>query len=213
MRAFPERLAHMTVVPFVRPLLSAPGLRIVLRRDLRTGLVGAGMVRDWAGDGVDALLTARGRWRDAGQSAPLAIAPPAEVYGDAAAAGDFAGKLLSAEFSPRAVDVEVDEAVLAAGSLAGVERLRARGFGVALAVRPDCPLPLGGRARSLFTEIVLPAPTRLDPFMGLDGDDARPLARRLHAARGAGMIVTATGVGDAAWGKALAAAGFDRGEF
>jgi hypothetical protein len=203
----------MTVIPFVRPTALAPGLRIALRRDLRTGLVGAGMVRDWTGDAVDALLTARGLWRDRGHCAPLAIAPAPEVYGDAAAAGTFASHLLSAEFSPRGVDVEVDEAVLAAGSLAGVERLRARGFGVALAARPDCPLPLGQRARGLFTEIALPAPTRLDPFMGLDAEDDRPLARRLHAARAAGLVVTATGVGDMTWGRALAAAGFDRGEF
>lgn len=200
----------MTVVPFVRPQQPAPGLTIALRRDLRTGMIGAGMVRGWSGDAAVALLAARAVWR---KTAPLAIAPPPEAYGDAAAAGDFSGALLAADVSPRAVDIEVDEAVLASGSLAGVERLRARGFGVALAVRPDCPLPLGGKARGIFTEIVMPAPTRLDPFMGLDEDDVRPLARRLHAARAAGLIVTATGVGDAGWGKALAAAGFDRGEF
>lgn len=202
----------MTVVPFPRRARSALALRLVARRDLRTGLAGAWMVRDWSGDAVDALLSARGLWRDAGATAPLAIAPPAECYGDAASAGDFAAALQSAEFSPRGLDIEVDEAALAAGSLSGVERLRARGFGVALAVAPGCPLPLGGRGRGLFTEIVLPAPSRLDPFMGLDDADPRPLARRLHAARAMGLVVTAVGVSDTAWARALAAAGFDRGE-
>ena len=205
----------MTVIPFPRPeARPRHAVRLTQRRDLRTGLIGAGVVRDWdTGAGVvDALLTARGLWREAGQTAPLAIAPPAEIYRDAAAAGDFAAALLSAQFSPRAVDIEVDELVLAEGSLAGVERLRARGFGIVLVVDAACPLPLGQRARALFTEILMPAPSRLDPFMGLDAHDPYPPARRLHAAKAAGLIVTATNVGDLHWARALAGVGFDRGE-
>jgi hypothetical protein len=204
----------MTVVPFPRRARPAPdqALRLAARRDLHTGVAGSVMVRDWTGEAIDALLTARGLSRDARMTAPLAIAPPPQSYGDAASAGDFAAMLQSAEFSPRGIDIEVDEASLAAGSLAGVERLRARGFGIALAVAPGCPLPLGGRSRGLFTEIVLPAPNRLEPFMGLDDDDPRPLARRLHAARAMGLVVTAVGATDGAWRRALAAAGFDRAE-
>ncbi len=205
----------MTVVPFPRPQPRArSGLRIAPRRDLVTGLVAAGAVHPDAPDGdpVDLLLTARGLWRDMGQTSPLSVAPGAAAYGDAAAAGDFTAALLSAGFAPRGVDVEVDEAVLAGGSLAGVERLRARGFGVALRSDAACPLPFGQRTRTLFTEIIMSAPTRLDPFLGLDEADPRPLARRLHAAKGQGIIVTATGVGDAGWARALASVGFDRGE-
>ena len=205
----------MTVVPFpIREPRPRHGVRVTQRRDLRTGLTAAGVVREWdVGLGVvDALLTARGLWRDAGQTAPLSVAAPPEVYRDAAAAGDFAAALASAQFSPRAVDIEVDERVLADGSVAGVERLRARGFGVVLAVAPTCPLPLGQRARGLFTEILMHAPSRLDPFMGVDAHDPNPLARRLHAARGAGLIVSAYDVGDAGWARALAGVGFDRGE-
>ncbi|MDX2234881.1 MAG: hypothetical protein NW200_10330 [Hyphomonadaceae bacterium] len=209
----------MTVVPFPRPhALVQPqvqaGVRIAPRRDLRTGMVAAGAIRSDAADmdSIDMLLTARSLWRDVGQTAPLAIAPPPETYGDAASAGDFTSALLSAGFSPRGVDIEVDEDVLANGSLAGVERFRARGFGVALRAAPGCPLAFSQRTRSLFTEVIMAAPSRLDPFLGLDPADARPLARRLHAAKGQGILVTAVDVGDIAWARALSAAGFDRGE-
>lgn len=200
----------MTVVPFVRRPDRAPhGLRVAVRRDLRTGLAAAGAVQGWSGDAAAALAAARALWR---HPSPLAIAPPPETYADAASAGDFAAALAAANISPRTVDIEVEEAALAGRSLAGVERLRARGFGVALAIHPECPLPLSGRTRSLFTEIVLPAPPRLDPFLGVDPDDMRPVARRLFAAKASGLLATAVGVSDATWGRALAAAGFDRGE-
>ena len=205
----------MTVVPFRRPTpLARHGVVVAVRRDLRTNVTAAGVVRQWDADMdlVDALLTARGIWRDARQSAPLAIAPPPEVYRDAASAGDFAAALQSGEFSPRTIDVEVDETALAGRSMAGVERLRARGFGISLAVDPACPLPLSERARSLFTEIVMPAPSRLDPFMGVDPLDMHPMARRLYGAKASGLIVTATQVGDTAWARALCEIGFDRGE-
>ncbi len=205
----------MTVVPFRRPTpLARHGVVVAIRRDLRTGVTAAGVVRQWDADMdvVDALLTARGIWRDARQSAPLSIAPSPEIYRDAASAGDFAAALQSAEFSPRAIDVEVDETVLSGRSMAGVERLRARGFGIAMAVDPACPLPLSERARSLFTEIVMPAPSRLDPFMGVDPLDMHPMARRMYAAKASGLIVTATQVGDMAWARALSEVGFDRGE-
>jgi hypothetical protein len=202
----------MTVVPFVRrDARPRPGVRIAVRRDLVTGLAAAGAVR---GDVVtiDRLVAARAQWRDAGQTAPLAFAPNPAAYADAASAGNLGALLAAAGFAPRELDVEVDEQTLAGGSLAGVERLRARGFGVALAADAACPLPLGGRARALFTEILIPAPSRLDPFLGADAGDARPLARRLFAARAQGVVVTACGVGDMAWACALAAAGFQRGE-
>lgn len=204
----------MNVIPFVRRQPRArDGVVITVRRDLRTGLPAAGVVRaeNEALDPVAALTVARALWRETGMTAPLAIALPAHAVGDAAATGDFTAALLAAGFSPRSVDVEVDERALP-GSLAAIERLRARGFGVALQADPACPLPFGQRTRSLFTELVMPAPTRLDPFMGLDADDARPLARRMFAARAQGIVITATGIGDAGWAKALAAAGFDRGE-
>jgi len=205
----------MTVVPFRRPTpLARHGVTMTLRRDLRTGVTATGVVRRWDGEMevIDALITARGVWRDARQSAPLSIAPPSEVYLDAASAGDFAAAVQSAEFSPRALDVEVDETVLAGHSMAGVERLRARGFGIALLVDPACPLPLSERARALFTEIILPAPSRLDPYMGLDPLDMHPMARRMYAAKASGLIVTATDIGDTAWARALSGVGFDRGE-
>lgn len=205
----------MTVVPFVRPQpRTAHGVTLRPRRDLRTGVMAAGALREWTieGDLVAALVVARKAWREAGQSAPIAIAPAFESLADAASAGDLAAAIQLADISPRTVDIEVSEAELAGRSLSGIERLRARGFGVALAVDPDCPLPLGARARSLFTELLLPAPSRLDPFLGCDGYDQNPLARRLFAARESGLVVTAVGVGDHTWARALLAAGFDRGE-
>jgi hypothetical protein len=205
----------MTVVPFVRPQpRTAHGVTIVPRRDLRTGVVAAGVVRAWTleGDLVDALVTGRKAWRNAGHTSPLAIVPAFERLADAASAGDLAAEIQLNDISPRAVDIEVSESDLAGRSLAGIERLRARGFGVALAVDPDCPLPLGARARSLFTELLLPAPSRLDPFLGCEALDSSPVARRLFAARECGLVVTAVGVGDHTWARALLAAGFDRGE-
>jgi hypothetical protein len=206
---------RMTVVPFIRPMpRNAHGVTIRPRRDLRTGVTAAGALREWTieGDVLDALAVARTAWREAGHTAPLAIAPAFERLEDAASAGDLAAAIQLADISPRSVDIEVSEADLAGHSLAGIERLRARGFGVALAVDPDCPLPLGARARSLFTELLLPAPTRLDPFLGCEALDANPMARRLFAARECGLVVTAVGVGDHTWARALLAAGFDRGE-
>jgi len=158
------------------------------------------------------LVVARKAWREAGLTAPVCIAPAFETLADAASAGDLAAAIQLADISPRAVDIEVSETDLAGRSLSGIERLRARGFGVALAVDPDCPLPLGARARSLFTELLLPAPSRLDPFLGCEGLDTSPLARRLFSARESGLVVTAIGVGDHTWARALLAAGFDRGE-
>lgn len=205
----------MTVVPFVRPQpRNAHGVTIRPRRDLRTGVTAAGALREWtiAGDVTDALVVARKAWREAGHTSPMAIAPAFEHLTDAASAGDLAAKIQLADISPRSVDIEVSEAELAGRSLAGIERLRARGFGVALAVDPECPLPLGARARSLFTELLLPAPSRLDPFLGCEGLETSPLARRLFAARECGLVVSAVGVGDHTWARALLAAGFDRGE-
>lgn len=202
----------MTVVPFARPAARAlPGAALGVRRDLVTGLVAAGVVRA-ASPAVATLLTARDLWRARGQTAPLAFAPAPEAYGDAASAGDLAAELVAEGFSPRELDLEVAEQVLARTGLRGVERLRARGFGVALVSDAACPLPFGQRTRSLFTEILMTAPARLDPFLGADPHDVRPLARRLFAAKAQGVIVTALGVGDAAWARALATAGFDRGE-
>jgi hypothetical protein len=202
----------MNVVPFIRPAGPAPaGAVLGVRRDLMTGAAAACVVRASAPT-VDALLGARAAWRARGQSSPISFAPSPEAYGDAASAGNFAATLLAAGFSPRELDIEVEEHALAGLGLDGVERLRARGFGVALAADPLCPLPFGQRTRSLFTEILIAAPARLDPFIGVDPGDLRPIARRLFAARAQGIAVTALGVGDAGWARALAAAGFDRGE-
>jgi len=205
----------MTVVPFLRPQpRDAHGVTILPRRDLRTGVVASGVVRAWTleGDLINALIAGRKAWRAAGHVSPLAIAPSFERLGDAASAGDLAAEIQLNDISPRAVDIEVSERELAGRSLAGIERLRARGFGVSLAVDPDCPLPLGARARSLFTELLLPAPSRLDPFLGCEALDQSPVARRLFAARECGLVVAAVGVGDHNWARALLAAGFDRGE-
>src|SRR5688572_31658447 len=40
------------------------------------------------------------------------------------------------------------------------ENLRARGWGVILRGDPECPLPFGARARTLYSELVLDAPER-----------------------------------------------------
>jgi len=76
---------------------------------------------------------------------------------------------------------------------------------------PQCPLPFGARARSLYSEVVVDAPEAPDPFLALECGDRSPLGRRLLAAKAAGLILTAETVTSAAQARTLAIAGLDRG--
>ena len=76
----------------------------------------------------------------------------------------------------------------------------------------DCPLPFGAALRGVFTDLYVDAPLDLTPFLGLEGYDDEPLARRVRAAANAGIAVTAGGLYTLAHAPLLIGAGFDRGE-
>ena len=208
----------MNVVPLRQrqtahePLAFAIGARV----DLRVGALATGVVRPHGNDlftfsALARLLrAARMTWKERGAYTGLTLAVPADLQKDLDAellneAAIEAGCVRSAlcfELSER-------EIVNHGPSLA--EELRARGWSIALRGDPDCPLPFSTRARNLYSELVLDAPSTLSPFLGMEGDDRSPLGRRLVAAKAAGLVVTAQSVQNAVQAKMLLVAGFDRG--
>jgi hypothetical protein len=201
------------------PVAATAAYAIAPRLDLRTGAVAAGaatidapgLTPRW----IAALGDARTAWRAAGYGAPLSCLAPASAVSDVQGAGDLDAALRAAGFEMRTLTLEVEETALLAdraASIAALERLRARGWGVLLRSAPECPLPLGARARSLFTEILVAAPADITPYLGLEGFDEAPLARRVRAAANAGLNVTASGLNSLAQAGLLIAGGFDRGE-
>jgi len=210
----------MNVIPFPtrrvepEPLAFAIGARV----DLRVGALAAGIVRprDLTGEvfafsNLARLLRgARMAWRERGAHAPLALAVPAEFYAhldaemlsEAAIEAGCVRQKLSFELCERAI--------IAAGPQLA-EHLRERGWGVVLRGDPECPLPFGARARALYTELVLDAPERPDPFLAVESGDRSPLGRRVLAAKAAGLVITAETVRTSAQARVLAIAGFDRG--
>jgi hypothetical protein len=185
------------------------------RRDLRTGVLAAGSVdiRDLEStEWVEALTSARSAWSGHGQ--PLSAPAPKHIF-EAGAASRLDALLRGAGFAMRSVTIEIDEMDLKLGGAAGletVERLRARGWGVALRCGPNCVLAIGARLRGVLTEILVDAPEDLRPDLALD-DEPSPLLGRVRAANNAGIIVTALQVKSPAHAGMLIAMGFDRGAF
>jgi hypothetical protein len=200
-------LAHQIDVDLAHP--PAP------RRDLRTGVLAAGWVdasdldcADWIG----ALASARNAWPQ--QSQPLSAPAPRHLF-ESGAASRLDALLRGAGFAMRSVTIEIDEMDLKLAGAAGMEtmeRLRARGWGVALRCGPDCALPLGGRLRGVVTEILVDAPEDLRPDLALD-EEPSPLLGRVRAANNAGIIVTALHVKSPAHAGMLIAMGFDRAAY
>ncbi|MEJ0024303.1 MAG: hypothetical protein WDN76_13545 [Alphaproteobacteria bacterium] len=184
------------------------------RRDLRTGVLAAGWVdaRDLdCVDWVEALSYARAVWAAQG---PLSAPAPMHMF-EAGAASRLDALLRGAGFGMRSVTIEFDEADLKLGGAAGfetVERLRARGWGVALRCGSECVLALGARLRSVLTEILVEAPADLRPDLALH-DEPSPLLGRVRAANNAGIVVTALQVKSPAHAGMLIAMGFDRGAY
>lgn len=209
----------MNVVPFrpraePEPLAFAIGARV----DLRVGALAAGVVRP-RGETRDALQysnlarllrAARMTWKERGLHAPLTLALPGDIQNELDA--DFLSEAANEAGATRqALAFELCERGVVNDGAALAEGLRARGWGVVLRADPDCPLPLGTRARALYGELVLQAPEPSDPFLAVEGGDRSPLARRLLAAKAAGLVITAASVRTAAQARTLAIAGFDRG--
>ncbi len=209
----------MNVIPFPRrpepePLAFAIGARV----DLRVGALAAGVVRPrgiledvFAFSNLTRLIRgARMAWRERGQHSGLVLSVPRDIQTqlEAEFLSDAANE---AGCTRQSFTFELDERQIVAVGPALAEQLRERGWGVALRSDPDCPLPFGARARSIYTEIVIDAPEDANPFMALDDADRSPLGRRLLAAKAAGLIITAETVRTAAQARILAIAGFDRG--
>lgn len=188
------------------------------RVDLRVGALASGIVRPRCANedafsftGLSRLLrAARMAWRERGVHAPLALAIPSEIQ--ATLVADMLSEAaIEAGCTRRNMAFELCERAVVATGPELAETLRARGWGVVLRGDPACPLPFGARARSLYTELVLEAPSTLDPFLGMDETERSPLGRRLLAAKSAGLVITAESVRTAMQAKMLALAGFDRG--
>jgi hypothetical protein len=214
----------MNVVPFPKAAraptpeaLASIAFTMGARVDLRIGSLAAGVVKP-RGDAKDAfeysniarlLRCARMAWRERGAHCPIVLAIPAEVQ-----------STLDAEFLDEAAaeagctrptfGFELDERALVNTGGALAQDLRARGWDVSLRADPACPLPFGARARALYSELIVDVPENPSPYLAID-DDATPLGRRILAARGAGMIITASNVRTIAQAKSLALIGFDRG--
>ncbi|MEQ1619692.1 MAG: hypothetical protein ABL883_15265, partial [Terricaulis sp.] len=181
------------------------------RVDLRVGALAAGVIRPrgapadtFAYSTLTRLLRgARMAWRERGAFAGLSLALPAEMQrnldpallSEAAIEAGCTRPLCSFPLDERAV----------------VRTGRAQGWGVSLRADSACPLPLGERARALYSEIVLDCPSEPGPYFGLEGGDCTPLAQRVLAARAAGIILTAEIVNTPAQARRLAMAGFNRG--
>lgn len=209
----------MNVIPFrprvePEPLAFAIGARV----DLRVGALASGVVRP-RGDSEEAfhysnlarlIRAARMAWRERGLYAPLTLALPSDIQSNLEA--DMLSEAANeAGCTRQALSFQLCERRIVADGPALAEELRAGGWGVALQADPECPLPFGARARSLYTELVIAAPEPPDPFLAVDDADRSPLGRRLLAAKAAGLVITAETVRTVAQARTLAIAGFDRG--
>jgi hypothetical protein len=194
------------------PLAFAIGARV----DLRVGALAAGVVRPQSDDAFGfsslarLLRAARMTWKERGAYTGLTLAAPSHLY------ASLEAELLSeaaieAGCVRTALSFELSEREIINHGPRLAEDLRARGWSISLRGDPECPLPFSKRARSLYSELVLVIPQQVDPFLAVEGADRSPLARRILAAKSAGMVVTAESVRDAAQAKLLAMAGFDRG--
>lgn len=197
---------------------TAFGASLEVRFDLRTGMrAGAfahtvsGPMENW----IASLRAARLDWVRGGNSQPLSAAAPDYLFEHGEAAR-LDALLRGADFSMRSATIEIEESELAACEtlgMAAVERLRARGWGVALRCDKACPLALGSRGRSLFTEVLAEAPRDLSPALALAEPSSGALLTRLRAAQAFGLPTTALGVKSPAHAGLLTALGFDRGEY
>ncbi|MES1204203.1 MAG: hypothetical protein ABUS57_22410, partial [Pseudomonadota bacterium] len=162
-------------------MFAAPALKLDVcrsaaprpRLDLRTGIVAAGQVEarnlgfeQW----IEALAAARAVWNAADRAQPLSAPAPAFLF-EPGAASRLDALLRGAGFGMRSVTIEFDETdlkIVGEAGFAAIERLRARGWGVALACGAACALPIGARLRGLLTEILVEAPETLRPVLALD---------------------------------------------
>lgn len=209
----------MNVVPFrPRPEAEPLAFTIGARVDLRVGALAGGVVRPrgapeeaFAYSNLARLLRgARMAWLERGAHAGLTLAIPAELQAqlDAELLSEAA---IEAGCTRRNLAFQLNERELVSAGQAIAENLRARGWNIVLRGDADCPLPFGARVRALYSERVTTVPSDPDPFLALDSGERTALGRRLLAAKGAGLVITAETVLTAGQARTLAIAGFDRG--
>jgi hypothetical protein len=137
------------------------------------------------------------------------IAPVAADGGEAHAA-EVDRIAREAGLDPDRLSFEMCERALTRVGTDVAEGLRARGWRLCLVADPDCPLPFGARARSLYQALRL----RLGGSAGAIStlwEAGSPLSRRLHAAKAAGIALVADDLSShlvSAWRLA----GFDAGD-
>jgi hypothetical protein len=209
----------MNVIPF-RPRQEAEPLAFTIgaRVDLRVGALAGGVVRvrgapeeGFAYSNLTRLLRgARMAWLERGAHAGLTLALPAELQ-PKLDAEHLSEAAIEAGCTRRSFAFQLNERELVSGGQALAENLRASGWSIVLNGDPECPLPFGARVRALYSELVTPVPANPDPFLAMDSGERTPLGRRLLAAKGAGLVLTAESVLTASQARTLAIAGFDRG--
>jgi hypothetical protein len=208
MRGANSPLLKRVSTPFASSALPRVDLRSGVAVSARVAVSGATL-----GEWIEDLIDARAALHARGDKRPLSAPAPVGFF-DFKMADIVDQALREAGFALRSVTIEVSEMELvgSADAMTQVERVRARGWGVALICAPDCPQAIGQRTRSLFTEMLADAPDPLTPAMALADPMHSPLTRRLRAAQSCGIATTALGVKSPAHAGLLIAIGFDRGE-
>ncbi len=185
------------------------------RFDLRTGMIVSGRIDapspSTPARFADVIGRALAQWRAQGRTAPLAVALN-ERLSDPKQAQPLHEAAVGAGFTAGGLTFEIAEKALIARALPLAEDLRARGWRLAIRADNTCPLPFGERVRSLYQEVVVTDLAAPSAYCGVDALTRDPFARRLLAAREAGLRLTAEGVNEANDAKAWLTAGFDCAE-
>ena len=189
--------------------------RLCPRHDLRTGrLVGARLEGPYLSSPAQAqaaLQIGQAAWTAQGAPGPLSLSLSERLsMPNQASALDQAAR--AAGLTPSQLTFEIEERALIARSLPLAQELRALGWRIALRADPQCPLPFGAQARSLYAEVVMTAETAPSPFIAIDALDRDHLGRRILAAREARLTLTVEAVQTAEAARLWLNAGFDHAE-
>lgn len=184
---------------------------------LPPGLFMAALEREGLGGALTCAVAAQAAraatdWANEGRGIPVAINIGLAEARDPAFAGRLEDVVRAAGASPDMLVLEAPESELARDPIEGfaaLERLQARGFRIALDARGAGDVPLDGRARALFSGLKCGGPAVVQVARSLGAGHASPFARRLLAARAAGLVTTAVGVETAASISIFAELGFD----
>lgn len=136
------------------------------------------------------------RWREAGWPVMVALNLGPSDLVDPTFPADAVAAVREAAARADWLVLEAGEEALAAAGDAGfntLELLRLAGFQVALDAKGPPAIALDGRGRALFCQLKCGGTTMLRVARRLQALDASPFARRIGAARAAGLSVVAVG--------------------